>query len=61
MENIWDEVMNKLPNMKQLIENKIAEEVGKKQVEIDALRADNDSLQTQIADLQIALAQIMGV
>ena len=61
MENIWDEVMNKLPNMKQLIENKIAEEVGKKQVEIDALRADNDSLQKQIADLQIALAQIMGV
>ena len=59
--DIWDEVMNKLPNMKQLIENKIAEEVALKQAEIDELRADNDSLQTQIADLQIALAQIMGV
>lgn len=61
MENIWDEVMNKLPNMKQLIENKIAEEVALKQIEIDELRADKDSLQTQIADLQIAMANVMGV
>lgn len=58
---LWDEIMQKSPVMKQLIENKIAEEVGKKQVEIDALRADNDSLQTQIADLQIAMANVMGV
>ena len=58
---LWDEIMQKSPVMKQLVENKIAEEVGKKQVEIDALRADNDSLQTQIADLQIAMANVMGV
>ena len=58
---LWDEIMQKSPNMRQLIENKIAEEVALKQVEIDALRADNDSLQTQIADLQIAMANVMGV
>lgn len=58
---LWDEIMQKSPVMKQLVENKIAEEVALKQVEIDALRADNDSLQTQIADLQIAMANVMGV
>ena len=65
---VWDEIMEKSPKMKALVENKIAEEVGKKQVEIDELKAENnvltannDTLQSHVADMQIALAEILGV
>ncbi len=40
MAGTWDEIMSKSPIMKALVEAKIAEEVGKKQTEIDALNAD---------------------
>lgn len=48
---LWDEIMEKSPVMKQLIENKIAEEVALKQVEIDELRAELDLAKAAIDEL----------
>ena len=51
MSTTWDEIMAKSPTMKALVEAKITEEVGKKQVEIDALRADLVLTQAALDDI----------
>ena len=48
---LWDEIMQKSPVMKQLVENKIVEEVALKQVEIDELRAELDLAKAAIDEL----------
>jgi SMC interacting uncharacterized protein involved in chromosome segregation len=45
----WDEIMSKCPTMKKLIEDKITEEISKKDAEISALTARVDELKAQIS------------
>jgi hypothetical protein len=51
MAGTWDEIMAKSPTMKALVEAKIAEEVGKKQAEIDVLRTDLALTQAALDEL----------
>ncbi len=49
------------PFLKQIIEQKIAEEVDKKQVEIDDLKQENLSLRSEIDVLALEILNMMGV
>lgn len=42
--DLWEEIMQKCPTMKQLVENKINEEISKKDIEILALKEQNKIL-----------------
>ena len=57
----WEEIMQNAPTMKQLFEQKITEEVSKKQVEIDTLKLDKDNLQSQVDTLALEILNLMGV
>jgi glutamine synthetase len=51
---VWEEIMQKSPTMKKIVEDKIAEEVAKKQMEIDELKtklaqAEADNISTMMA------------
>lgn len=48
---LWETIMSKSPTMKQLIEDKIAEEIGKKQTEIDDLKAKLELAQSTLDEL----------
>lgn len=58
---VWDTIMENSTTMKQLVENKISEEVAKKQTEIDQLNTDKDNLQSQIDTLALEILTLMGV
>ncbi|WP_206707120.1 hypothetical protein [Koleobacter methoxysyntrophicus] len=47
--------------MKKLFEDKIAEEMAKKQAEIDALKQENQNLRDQLDTLTLQILDIMGV
>jgi len=57
----WEEIMQKCPTMKQLIETKINEEVAKKQVEIDQLKAEKEVLQDQLDTFALEILTLKGV
>jgi hypothetical protein len=57
----WEEIMSKAPTMKKLVEDKINEEVAKKQVEIDQLKADKQALQDQLDILALEILTLKGV
>jgi len=57
----WEEIMQKAPTMKRLVEDKITEEVAKKQAEIDALKQENQNLRDQLDTLVLQILDIMGV
>lgn len=57
----WEEIMQKAPTMKRLVEDKIAYEMAQKQAEIDALKQENQSLQDQVDTLALQILDIMGV
>ena len=57
----WEEIMQNAPTMKGLVEQKIAEEVAKKQVEIDELKTEKDLLQSQIETLALEILTLLGV
>lgn len=48
---LWETIMSKSPTMKQLIEDKIAEEIGKKQTEIEDLKAKLELTQSTLDEL----------
>jgi len=49
-QSAWDKIMDGCPAMKQLIEDKINEEVGKKDIEIQQLNGTIDMLTLQILE-----------
>lgn len=50
-ELLWSVIVQKCPEIAQAIEDKIAEEVGKKQSEIDDLRSQLELIQTALDEL----------
>ncbi len=53
MSMAWEEIMKKCPTMKELVEQKIVEEVAKKQAEIDGLKAQVDELTLLLGDVML--------
>ena len=51
---LWNDIMQKCPEMKGLVESKITEEVEKKQSEIDALKERLDASENAILALMDA-------
>lgn len=47
----FDEIMDNCPFLKQIILDKIAEEVGKKDAEIVALKSKNDEFEAAVLEL----------
>lgn len=47
----WEEIMSKCPTMKKIVEDKIAEEVTKKDEEIAELKAQVNELTIILGDL----------
>ncbi len=54
---LWNEILEKSPTIRQLFEEKITQEVQKKQVEIDELKQENTALQIAVAELAVAQAE----
>lgn len=48
---LWDEIMQNCPTMKGIVEQKIAEEVGKKDIEIQQLKEEKIILAQNVLDL----------
>ena len=57
----FDEVLKDCPFLKGLIEDKIAEEVAKKDVEIVALKEDLTEANTRLGDTENVLNMILEV
>lgn len=55
----WEEIMQNAPTMKKIVEDKVVEEVAKKQVEIDQLKQENANLQTQVDELTVLVGDMM--
>ena len=58
MSLVWDEIMQNSPTMKQLVESKIAEEVAKKDVEIQDLQTKNSELEADNISTMLALTDV---
>ncbi len=48
---LWDEIMQNCPIMKEIVEQKINEEVGKKDIEIQQLKEEKIILAQNVLDL----------
>lgn len=57
----WELIMENSPTMRGIIEDKITEEVTKKDIEIQELRDQNSALQDEIDTLALQILTMMGI
>ncbi len=55
---MYEEIMKNSPTMRALVERKIAEEIAKKQAEIDELKAKNAQLEQENVSVVLALTEV---
>ncbi len=55
---MYEEIMKNSPTMRVLVERKIAEEIAKKQAEIDELKAKNAQLEQENVSIILALTEV---
>ncbi len=55
---MYEEIMKNSPTMRVLVEGKIAEEIAKKQAEIDESKAKNAQLEQENVSIILALTEV---